>query len=195
MEPMILTDAELWSQSLRGNGESFAGLFDRHRDRVFRSVLRIAQTREQAEDIVAVTFLELWRLRERVRLVDDSVLPWLLVTAFNVARNSSRAERRYRRFLAALPIADHATDASELALDRIEGLQAERRAIASLRALPRAEAEILALVGVDELSLREAARVLGITDEAAKKRMTRARRRAREALAITPATEVEGTTP
>lgn len=60
--PLDRDDADLWARSLRGDGRAFAGLFDRHRDRVFRSVLRLVVTTHEAEDVVATTFLELWRL-------------------------------------------------------------------------------------------------------------------------------------
>lgn len=168
-------DGELWTRSLRGDGRAFAGLFDRHRARVFRSVLRLVETTHEAEDVVATTFLELWRLRDRVRIVDGSVLPWLLVTALNVARNAARSRRRYERVLASIPVVH---DNEEL--DRIEALHSERATMAALRSLPAADAAILVLVGFEGLTLSESAQVLGITVEAAKQRLSRARRRARE---------------
>lgn len=175
--PRELKDVDLWARSLRGDGHAFAHLFDRHRDRVFRSVLRLAATTHEAEDVVAATFLELWRLRDRVRIVDDSVLPWLLVTAFNVARNSARSRRRYERLLATIPIPRESKN-----LDCIAALEAERAAVDALRALPKADAEILILVGIEGLTLAESARALDISVDAAKQRLSRARRRAREHL-------------
>lgn len=173
--PLDRDDADLWARSLRGDGRAFAGLFDRHRDRVFRSVLRLAETTHEAEDVVATTFLELWRLRNRVRIVDGTVLPWLLVTALNVARNSARSRRRYERLLASIPVTREAQE-----LDRIEALHSERATMATLRALPKADAEILVLVVLEGLTLSESAQVLGVTVDAAKQRLSRARRRARE---------------
>lgn len=78
-------------------------LFDRHRDRVFGHACRLVESRYDAEDVTASAFLELWRRRGDVRLVEGSVLPWLLVTTGNVARNSRRGTRRYRQFLSRLP--------------------------------------------------------------------------------------------
>ncbi len=76
-------DSTLWGRSLTGDGEAFDVLFDRHRDRVFRHACRLADTRQDAEDAVASAFLELWRCRAKVQLVDGSVLPWLLVTTIS----------------------------------------------------------------------------------------------------------------
>jgi RNA polymerase sigma-70 factor (ECF subfamily) len=96
--PALESDEGLWRRSLDGDGEAFAFLFDRHRDRVFGHAFRLVQTRHDAEDVAASVFLELWRRRAEVRLVDGSVLPWLLVTTTNVGRNSARGTRRYRAF-------------------------------------------------------------------------------------------------
>lgn len=71
-----------------------------------------------AEDLTATVLLELWRRRRSVRFVDGSLLPWLIVTATNVLRNSVRARRRYRAFLPALPPAPPAPDPAEQVTDR-----------------------------------------------------------------------------
>lgn len=67
--------ADLWRRCATGDGEAFGLLFDRHRERVFRHACRLAASRQDAEGLVATAFLELWRLRDRVRMADDSVLP------------------------------------------------------------------------------------------------------------------------
>jgi RNA polymerase sigma-70 factor (ECF subfamily) len=64
------------------------------------------------------------------------VLPWLLVTASNVARNTARARRRYRAFLAALPSAQAVRDAESTVMEQTTlGLDPALRA--ALNALPR----------------------------------------------------------
>jgi hypothetical protein len=54
-------DGGLWERSLKGEGEAFGLLFDRHRDRVFRHAYRLSGQRHDAEDIMSTAFLELWR--------------------------------------------------------------------------------------------------------------------------------------
>lgn len=78
-----------------------------------------SETDDAPSEHTATVFLELWRKRLVARIVDDSLLPWLLAHATNVARNSSRARRRYRRLLAALPLQTSAADPVQLAEDRI----------------------------------------------------------------------------
>jgi DNA-directed RNA polymerase specialized sigma24 family protein len=47
--------------------------------------------------------MALWRQRKQVRVIDGSVLAWLLVTVTNLHRNRVRGLRRYRAMLASLP--------------------------------------------------------------------------------------------
>src|SRR6476661_9649347 len=103
----------LWSRSLQGDGGAFGALYDRHRDRVFRHAYRLSGNHHDAEDIMAAAFLELWRRRAKVRIVDGSIVPWLLVTTTNMARNSGRAALRYRRLLDSLPRRQESSSGSD----------------------------------------------------------------------------------
>jgi RNA polymerase sigma factor (sigma-70 family) len=163
------SDRELWSRSLRGDGDAFAVLFDRHERRVYRAVLRSANDSGGAEDLVASVFLELWRRRGAVHLVDDSLAPWLLVTAGNICRNANRSLRRYRAMIEKLPAPENVRPIDEQLVDR--------EVVDALRRLPRHDAEILALVAVDGLPLVAAAEALGISAATARARLSRARRR------------------
>jgi RNA polymerase sigma-70 factor (ECF subfamily) len=78
MRDDVVGDSGLWSRGVDGNGSAFGELFDIHHDRVFRHAYRLVENRHDAEDVTATAFLELWRRRADVRLVDGSVLPWLL---------------------------------------------------------------------------------------------------------------------
>ena len=190
-------DGQLWSRSLKGEGEAFGVLFDRHRDRVFRHAYRLSANRQEAEDIMAAAFLELWRRREKVRVVGGSVLPWLLVTTTNVARNSRRAALRYRRLLASLPrsgdVPDPAGEASHLqdAVDKNVAL--------ALRTLNVTDLHLVSLVVFEEYTLADAAAVLNLTPGAARTRMHRARQRMKAAISgaagSIPAAVVEGELP
>jgi len=163
------TEEAEWTAALAGDGEAFGRIFDRHRERVRRHGLRLAPTPSDVDDLVAITFLEAWRLRGRVRLVDGSVLPWLLVTATNVARNQQRSARRYRALLERLPAGDAAPDPATLIGDT--------DVTAHFGRLPLADRQVLALCVVEGFSEREAATALGIAPGTVKSRLSRARRR------------------
>jgi RNA polymerase sigma factor (sigma-70 family) len=173
-------DAELWSRSLKGDGEAFRVLYARHRDRVFRHAYRLCGDRHDAEDIMATAFLELWRRRAKVRIVEGSILPWLLVTTTNAARNSGRAAFRYRRFLDSLPRAAETDQTSEDFYRYQDVLDQDvARALGTLNA---EDAHLVSLVVFEEYTIAAAAAVLNITPGAAKTRMHRARRRMKNAL-------------
>lgn len=174
------SDAALWSRARGGDGRAFGALFDRHRDRMLRSASRSLGDPTDAEDAVAATFLELWRRRERVRLVDDSLLPWLFATCGNVVRNLQRSRRRYRAFLARVPRDDDARSAEEVTVEGLEAFDRAREVTAVLSRLSRADAELLTLIGLEELSIIQVAELLGISADATKQRISRARRRARK---------------
>ncbi|UXM92607.1 RNA polymerase sigma factor [Paenarthrobacter sp. JL.01a] len=171
-------DFRLWQESLRGDGASFGLLFDRHRDRIFRHAYRLAADRTEAEDIMSTAFLELWRCRAKVRLVEGSVLPWLLVTTTNIARNSKRAMFRYRKLLDSLPRFEAASTASDEFVLQKEMDQDAARALGTLNNL---DLQLVSLVIFEDYTIAEAAKVLDLTPAAAKTRMHRARQRMKAA--------------
>lgn len=164
-------DAPLWAARPLGDGASFGLLWDRHRDAVFRLAVRFADSREDAEDAVALTFLEAWRLRARVRVVNGSVLPWLLVTCRNVTRNGRRSRRRYATFLSTLPPRPVA-EVGDIVSDR-------ERAWVALDALTPVERRLLTRTSIDGLDLREAGAEIGLSHSAARAKLSRAKARLR----------------
>jgi RNA polymerase sigma factor (sigma-70 family) len=175
-------DEQEWADALRGDGEAFGRIFDRHRHRVFRHSYRLVAVSADADDIVAVTFLEAWRRADAVRFVDGSMLPWLLVTATNSARNLARSSRRYREMLARLPIDQHEDDRNRD--------QYDTEARDALRQLSLADQRILTLCVLEDLSERDAAALLGVPAGTVKSRLSRAKRRLAASLAVPLTKEV-----
>lgn len=183
------SDEVVWQWVLDGSAHEYAIFWRRHRDHVFHHHVRSGTSSSDAEDLTALTFLELWRRRAYVRFVDGSLLPWLLVTARNVARNSARARRRHQRFLAALPPPDVAPDPAdgvvEHADEKWSSLSKELK-----RSRP-SDRHLLVMTAVEGFTVREAAAALGLSESAAKMRLKRLRARVRGAVA-TNQLRVEG---
>jgi RNA polymerase sigma-70 factor (ECF subfamily) len=136
---------------------------------VARHAHRLVDDRDDAEDVVAVTFLEAWRRRSAVRLVSDSTLPWLLVTAGHAASNLRRSRRRYRALLDKLPPASSAPDPATLL---------ERATVTlPLDQLGEKDRSVIALVVIEGLTEQEAATALGVPTGTVKSRLSRARGR------------------
>ena len=177
MDTVGLDEAEAWSKARTGDSASFAALFDRHRDRVFGQALRLLRQPHDAEDVTAMVFLEAWRRRDAVRVVDGSIIAWLLVTTNNVVRNHTRSSHRYRLALAKLsepaPEPDRTPEVDE-ALDNRERDRVIRNAFAGL---PAADQDVITLCVLEQLPLAEAAAVLRVPIGTVKSRLSRAKRR------------------
>lgn len=173
-------DQTLWDRVLGGDKRSFGVLFDRHRDRVFRALLRSNPFAADAEDLTAVVFLELWRRRESARFVDRSLLPWLLVTTANVSRNASRGRRRYESFLAALPAPEVEPDFSHTVDARLDSRDATDALHSALGRLTAVDQALITLTALEGYGLADAADAVGVSYGAAKTRLSRVRRRLRD---------------
>lgn len=174
------SEYELWTRAVEGDAGAFGELFDQHRDRVFGHALRALASRHDAEDATAIAFLELWRHRRRVRVVNGSVIGWLLLTTNNVCRNQARSARRYRLALAKLtPEQAHPDPSDELSveMDRARRAPGVRDAFKQLSARDQ---DILTLCVLEELTTAEAAFALRIPIGTVKSRLFRARKRMAE---------------
>lgn len=173
-------DEAVWQRVLGGAAEQFGVVWDRHHHRVFRHLVKGGIAPSEAEDLTATVFLELWRRRHAVRFVEGSALPWLIVTAQNVLRNSRRARRRYRTFLAKLPPPEHAPDPARQVAERNGALTTHVR-----RELARADETdryLFVLTALEHFTIPEAAAATGISVPAAKMRLSRLRTRLKATL-------------
>lgn len=182
-----------WTSAANGRGEAFAQIFDLHRDRVYRHALRLNGNVHDAEDVTAGAFLKLWRRRTDVRLVEGSVLPWLLVTTTNLSRNTARSLRRYRALIDSLPRSTAARSAGEIALEQLEEAKAAEQVRAALRSLSKTDAALIALTAFEGCTPAEAGTALGISDGAARTRLHRARTRIASALSAATAASLPTT--
>ena len=151
-------------------------LYERHAPAVFRFLSRRAGP-AAAEDLLSDVFVAALQARGRVVAHDSgSALPWLYGIAGNVLRHHFRDTRTGG---GAAHDAGMDWDAVEARLDA----QARRGELgAALSVLSPAERDLLLLVAWEELSPAEAARVVGISQVAARSRLHRARMRAARAL-------------
>ncbi|GAA4921497.1 RNA polymerase sigma-70 factor (ECF subfamily) [Stackebrandtia albiflava] len=162
-----------------GDYDAFEELFNEHLRSVYHHAYRLTGNRATAEDVASVTFLEAWRLRERLDADDDAGPPraWLLGIATNVARNVRRSARRYGDVLARLPKPEVAPDHSEEVVARIDDRERLAASLAALKRLRRPEREVLTLYVWSELDYAQIAEALGIPVGTVRSRLSRARRK------------------
>lgn len=181
---MDIDEAASWKRALNGEGAAFGDLFRKHQGRVYRRALTVVGDVHSAEDVTSAVFFELWRKRRSVGLVNDSVLPWLLVTTLNLARNQRRGSVRYRDLIASLP-RQESPDAESIALANGETRLLGVRLSEAMSRLNRSDVALLVLTVLDDMSTADAAAALGIRPGAARMRLSRARERLRGDLADT----------
>jgi RNA polymerase sigma factor (sigma-70 family) len=171
------TDGELWRRAAGGEADSFGVLFDRHAEAVRSYCARRTGSLDAADDLVSIVFLEAWRRREEVELVDDRALPWLYGVARRTVQQRWRTTRRHAQAMSRLPPAPVAPDHAEETAARLD----DRRHLAQVhRALSRlrpADRDVLALCVWQGLDYASAAVALGIPVGTVRSRLSRARAR------------------
>ncbi len=182
MRAVSVEEASWWAAACAGDAQAFSRLFALHRDDVFRYARRLLDSSSDADDVAAMAFLELWRRREAVRVVEGSVKPWLLVTAGNLARNLRRGAMRWRAVLDQLPREHDAADPAEIAARNISRSRGDTPLGAALRRLHPTDLALLTLTVFEGYTVVEAAAALGIADATARSRLSRAKARLRHRL-------------
>lgn len=169
-------------QSLRArlradDPEAFRQLYQELSQAIYAHAYRATGDWSAAEDAVSLTFLEVWRLRERLEQGDESLRPWVYGIATNVLRNRGRAARKHQQTLTRFPTPETVPDiADEVAarIDDSERLAAARAAVARLR---RGDRDVFMLCVWSDLSYAAAAQALGIPVGTVRSRLSRARGR------------------
>lgn len=171
-------DAQLWERISSGDPEAFGDLYVRHVCAVQSYCLWRTADLQAAEDATATVFLEAWRGRERLTLSTDSAAPLLLGIANNVLRRQWRSQRRYRDALERIRnVGQVPTDLESEAIARVDAIRQLRDGGEAIRALPRREREVIALLAWSELSYGEIAAALGLPVGTVRSRLSRARAR------------------
>lgn len=175
-------DGELLFRLSRGDEPAYRLLHDRHQASVYRVALVLMRTTWDAEEVAATAFFELWRKRDKVRLVDGSVLPWLLTTASYAAKNSLRSRRRYNRLLSRIPHSGYVPDHADEVARAMDTLRISTNVREALLELSPRERNVLLLCVVHELPVSETAVLLGIPEGTVKSRLSRVKARLRHTL-------------
>jgi RNA polymerase sigma-70 factor, ECF subfamily len=74
-----------------GGADAFGAVFDACAKSVYNHAFRLTGDWSAAEEVMAMTFLEAWRSRDRIAADRGSLKPWLLGIATNLARGQRRA--------------------------------------------------------------------------------------------------------
>ncbi len=185
---MELSDQSLLTSAQGGDPKALDALIERHQRRVYRFGLKMCRDPEDAKDVLQETLIAAARTIRDFRGA-SSISTWL----YTIARSFCIKHRRRSKFA---PEQEESLEAREPGLEarqvmdptrspdeELAGRQVEgalEKAIAELDPMYR---EVLILRDVEGLSAPEVAEIMGLTVEAVKSRLHRARLAVREAVA------------
>ena len=188
-------DGELVARWQNGDASAFEDLVRRHERRIFRMLLRMLGSREEAEDVTQEAFLSLHRHGHRFRR-EARFSTFLYRVAANAALNRRRTLGRSRGRVRELRTRQAAGDDLPAAPRDPEnaaaGSQAQARVQEALMALPTDLRAAVVLYDIEGQSYQDIARTLGIPEGTVKSRIHRARSALRDRLRPFVAHEREG---
>jgi len=170
----------------RHDPEQFTELFRRHAPHIQRYVVRRLGP-DQADDIVAETFLQAFRQRERYDQERTDARPWLYGIATNLIGHHRRSEiRQYRALARQRSISMRADPVTEPFTDRVDNRVSastdSQHLAAALAAMSRDLRDTLLLTAWGDLTYDEVAAALGVPVGTVRSRLSRARSKLRKTM-------------
>lgn len=166
---------------------AFAKVYDKHVRSVYRYSLHVLRSPQEAEDVTQEVFVLAWTKRRSIRLVDRSVLPWLLVTSRNLSLNRAKLLQRGVKGITQHSV-ESAGQGTHPAADQDVMVRMLGAAIDdAVDSLSMTDQTLYHLCITEGLSYQQAATALGTTHGAVRNRLARLRRSLQ--IALTPQRE------
>lgn len=178
-------DVDLVDRWKSGDPAAFEELVGRHQQRVFRLLMRMMGSREEAEDVAQETFLSLHRHGRRFR-GESRFSTFVYRVAANAALNRRRTLGRSRARIEKLKVRNQAGDDLPVSPrnpeDATAGAELSVRVREALQTLSPSLRMPVIFYDIEGLSYGEIAKILGIAEGTVKSRIHRARRALRDEL-------------
>ena len=159
-----LTDDQLMAQLSLGCNDALAVLFDRYHRLVFSVALRIVRDNGEAEDVVQIVFLDIFRCVGQFNPAKGSAKVWILQYAYHRALNRQR-QLNARRFYGQESIDEINPEVPDENSWYASYTKNELRRLVkrALTMLGQRERRVIELAAYEGLSLREIADLTGQT--------------------------------
>lgn len=160
----------------------FEKLANRHKDAVYRQMVRLCGNRDDAEDVLVESLVNAYKASETLKS-DEAFQAWLAQIARRTCGRLRKREAAHA--LVALADLNESRQPSDPAASPVEkAIESETKQCVevAIATLPAIYADIYRLRDVDGLSAEETSAQLGISIAAVKSRLHRARSMVREKL-------------
>lgn len=187
MSETVSSDEHLLASARAGNGQALEQLLERHQAQVYRFGMKMCRDPEDAKDVLQDTLLAMARGVRDFRGA-SSISTWL----YSIARSFCIKKRRRSQFAPAeersldTDVSAEArglADPGEAPDETLAGKQVEQALESAILALEPMYREVLLLRDVEGLTAPEVAEVLGVSVQAVKSRLHRARLSVRQRVA------------
>jgi len=189
-DPKVARERELIERALAGEKELFYELIRPYERGVFLAAASILRNDTDAEDAAQEAFLKAFRNLDRFRQ-ESKFSTWLIQIAINDARMKLRKDRRY--FYESIDAGQETNEGDYIPIDFADWREIPSEALEqselrealnqALSSLPEKYRIVLILRDVQQMSIAETAKALGISKENVKTRTSRARLQMRDRLA------------
>jgi RNA polymerase sigma-70 factor (ECF subfamily) len=175
-------DLDLILQLQKGDLQALGGLYDRHRNLVFRTALGITGDAEAAADLLHDTFLRLYRFGHRID-PNRPIEPWLYRMAANMAYTWVKRRGRWMQALREMAekLARESQTSPSQQVERNEAWAEVRKALQGISPEKRV---VVVLYYINDLSINEIAEILELPTGTVKSRLHYGRQALREHLGL-----------
>jgi RNA polymerase sigma-70 factor (ECF subfamily) len=158
--PSEISDNELLNAVARGDEQALAGIYDRYRLILFGLILRILHDRQEAEEVLQETFLQVWRRAGDFDEARGRPFTWLVTIARSRALDRLRVLGSRARLADEVEAHSSGAEVGDAAADAVKSEQATivRQALAEL---PEEQRRALFLAYFEGLTQSEISTRLG----------------------------------
>jgi RNA polymerase sigma factor (sigma-70 family) len=181
------TECALVARLREGDAAAFDAVHDAFQTRLFTFLLRLSRRRDVAEDLLEETWLRLVKHAHRLR-PDTHLAAWLFTVARHVHVSYVRSRVLEDSAIAGVIALWPCSVGRSSPFEDAAANELQRRIERALASLPLASREVLLLVAVAGLNQHDAAAVCGISADAFRQRLSRARAALARRLADHPTT-------
>jgi RNA polymerase sigma factor (sigma-70 family) len=174
MKKYAIGDSGLIANYVNGDEDAFRELVNRHKNKIFTTILLIVKDRYVAEDLLQETFIKVVNTIKSGRYNEEGkFLPWVLRIAHNLAIDTFRRTKRYPTVV--LEDGSSLLDSLEFAEDSMEDIHIRHDSAQKLKLLiqelPQTQKEVLIMRSYLDMSFKEIAEITGVSINTALGRM------------------------